>query len=181
MSVPNTATLHSVNKTEVTESQVADVIIQGNLCSYQIGLKFGISPTKVREIGQKYMGIKEYAHKENLLVEELQKTIALYVLTGKPKSYILKECGISNYAFDQLSNSFIGNNGLSAEQITRVVDDNDCDYELNEDAIDDIAPVLKSVSLKYLDFELNYTTEADPEESIIAICKFLIGGNGDTA
>ena len=47
MSVPNTASLHSVNKTEVTESQVADVIIQGNLCSFQIGL----------EIGQKYMGI----------------------------------------------------------------------------------------------------------------------------
>ena len=81
-------------------------------------------------------------------------------------------CSISTFAVRQLSVDIEGHlDEIVPIGITSVIDDDDAIAD------SDTSSTLKQVSIKYMGLELSYTTENDPEQHILELCKLLVGGN----
>lgn len=167
---PNVSSV--INK-NITESDIAKAIMDTEQSSYQIGLKFGVAPNVVQQIGANYLGKQQYHIKEEAATERLKRRIALMLKDGIDINSIANLCSISTFAVRQLSVDIEGHlDEIVPIGITSVIDDDD-------DAIadSDTSSTLKQVSIKYMGLELSYTTENDPEQHILELCKLLVGGN----
>ena len=167
---PNVSSV--INK-KITESDIAKAIMDTEQSSYQIGLKFGVAPNVVQQIGANYLGKQQYHIKEEAATERLKRRIALMLKDGIDINSIANLCSISTFAVRQLSVDIEGHlDEIVPIGITSVIDDDD-------DAIadSDTSSTLKQVSIKYMGLELSYTTENDPEQHILELCKLLVGGN----
>ena len=71
--------------------------------SYQIGLKFGVAPNVVQQIGANYLGKQQYHIKEEAATERLKRRIALMLKDGIDINSIANLCSISTFAVRQLS------------------------------------------------------------------------------
>lgn len=165
---PNVSSV--INK-NITESDIAKAIMDTEQSSYQIGLKFGVAPNVVQQIGANYLGKQQYHIKEEAATERLKRRIALMLKDGIDINSIANLCSISTFAVRQLSVDIEGHlDEIVPIGITSVIDD---------DAIadSDTSSTLKQVSIKYMGLELSYTTENDPEQHILELCKLLVGGN----
>lgn len=165
---PNVSSV--INK-NITESDIAKAILDTEQSSYQIGLKFGVAPNVVQQIGANYLGKQQYHIKEEAATERLKRRIALMLKDGIDINSIANLCSISTFAVRQLSVDIEGHlDEIVPIGITSVIDD---------DAIadSDTSSTLKQVSIKYMGLELSYTTENDPEQHILELCKLLVGGN----
>ena len=165
---PNVSSV--INK-NITESDIAKAIMDTEQSSYQIGLKFGVAPNVVQQIGANYLGKQQYHIKEEAATERLKRRIALMLKDGIDINSIANLCSISTFAVRQLSVDIEGHlDEIVPIGITSVIDD---------DAIadSDSGSTLKQVSIKYMGLELSYTTENDPEQHILELCKLLVGGN----
>ena len=167
---PNVSSV--INK-NITESDIAKAIMDTEQSSYQIGLKFGVAPNVVQQIGANYLGKQQYHIKEEAATERLKRRIALMLKDGIDINSIANLCSISTFAVRQLSVDIEGHlDEIVPIGITSVIDDDD-------DAIadSDTSSTLKQVSIKYMGLELSFTTENDPEQHILELCKLLVGGN----
>lgn len=167
---PNVSSV--INK-NITESDIAKAIMDTEQSSYQIGLKFGVAPNVVQQIGANYLGKQQYHIKEEAATERLKRRIALMLKDGIDINSIANLCSISTFSVRQLSVDIEGHlDEIVPIGITSVIDDDD-------DAIadSDTSSTLKQVSIKYMGLELSYTTENDPEQHILELCKLLVGGN----
>lgn len=165
---PNVSSV--INK-NITESDIAKAIMDTEQSSYQIGLKFGVAPNVVQQIGANYLGKQQYHIKEEAATERLKRRIALMLKDGIDINSIANLCSISTFAVRQLSVDIEGHlDEIVPIGITSVIDD---------DAIadSDTGSTLKQVSIRYMGLELSYTTENDPEQHILELCKLLVGGN----
>ena len=166
---PNVSSV--INK-NITEFDIAKAIMDTEQSSYQIGLKFGVAPNVVQQIGANYLGKQQYHIKEEAATERLKRRIALMLKDGIDINSIANLCSISTFAVRQLSVDIEGHlDEIVPIGITSVIDD--------DDAIADseTGSTLKQVSIKYMGLELSYTTENDPEQHILELCKLLVGGN----
>lgn len=166
---PNVSSV--INK-NITESDIAKAIMDTEQSSYQIGLKFGIAPNVVQQIGANYLGKQQYHIKEEAATERLKRRIALMLKDGIDINSIANLCSISTFAVRQLSVDIEGHlDEIVPIGITSVIDDDDAIAD------SDTSSTLKQVSIKYMGLELSYTTENDPEQHILELCKLLVGGN----
>lgn len=166
---PNVSSV--INK-NITESDIAKAIMDTEQSSYQIGLKFGVAPNVVQQIGANYLGKQQYHIKEEAATERLKRRIALMLKDGIDINSIANLCSISTFAVRQLSVDIEGHlDEIVPIGITSVIDDDD------DIADSDTSSTLKQVSIKYMGLELSYTTENDPEQHILELCKLLVGGN----
>lgn len=164
---PNVSSV--INK-NITESDIA--IMDTEQSSYQIGLKFGVAPNVVQQIGANYLGKQQYHIKEEAATERLKRRIALMLKDGIDINSIANLCSISTFAVRQLSVDIEGHlDEIVPIGITSVIDDDDAIAD------SDTSSTLKQVSIKYMGLELSYTTENDPEQHILELCKLLVGGN----
>lgn len=169
---PNVSSV--INK-NITESDIAKAIMDTEQSSYQIGLKFGVAPNVVQQIGANYLGKQQYHIKEEAATERLKRRIALMLKDGIDINSIANLCSISTFAVRQLSVDIEGHlDEIVPIGITSVIDDDDDDDAI---ADSDTSSTLKQVSIKYMGLELSYTTENDPEQHILELCKLLVGGN----
>ena len=161
----------AINK-NITESDIAKAIMDTEQSSYQIGLKFGVAPNVVQQIGANYLGKQQYHIKEEAATERLKRRIALMLKDGIDINSIANLCSISTFAVRQLSVDIEGHlDEIVPIGITSVIDDDDAIAD------SDASSTLKQVSIKYMGLELSYTTENDPEQHILELCKLLVGGN----
>lgn len=161
----------AINK-NITESDIAKAIMDTEQSSYQIGLKFGVAPNVVQQIGANYLGKQQYHIKEEAATERLKRRIALMLKDGIDINSIANLCSISTFAVRQLSVDIEGHlDEIVPIGITSVIDDDDAIAD------SDTSSTLKQVSIKYMGLELSYTTENDPEQHILELCKLLVGGN----
>lgn len=168
---PNVSSV--INK-NITESDIAKAIMDTEQSSYQIGLKFGVAPNVVQQIGANYLGKQQYHIKEEAATERLKRRIALMLKDGIDINSIANLCSISTFAVRQLSVDIEGHlDAIVPKGITSVIDDDDDDAIADSDT----GSTLKQVSIKYMGLELSYTTENDPEQHILELCKLLVGGN----
>lgn len=166
---PNVSSV--INK-KITESDIAKAIMDTEQSSYQIGLKFGVAPNVVQQIGANYLGKQQYHIKEEAATERLKRRIALMLKDGIDINSIANLCSISTFAVRQLSVDIEGHlDEIVPIGITSVIDDDDAIAD------SDTSSTLKQVSIKYMGLELSYTTENDPEQHILELCKLLVGGN----
>lgn len=166
---PNVSSV--INK-NITESDIAKAIMDTEQSSYQIGLKFGVAPNVVQQIGANYLGKQQYHIKEEAATERLKRRIALMLKDGIDINSIANLCSISTFAVRQLSVDIEGHlDEIVPIGITSVIDDDDAIAD------SDTRSTLKQVSIKYMGLELSYTTENDPEQHILELCKLLVGGN----
>lgn len=166
---PNVSSV--INK-NITESDIAKAIMDTEQSSYQIGLKFGVAPNVVQQIGANYLGKQQYHLKEEAATERLKRRIALMLKDGIDINSIANLCSISTFAVRQLSVDIEGHlDAIVPKGITSVIDDD------GAIADSDTSSTLKQVSIKYMGLELSYTTENDPEQHILELCKLLVGGN----
>mgnify|MGYP000398440758 CR=1 FL=1 len=166
---PNVSSV--INK-NITESDIAKAIMDTEQSSYQIGLKFGVAPNVVQQIGANYLGKQQYHIKEEAATERLKRRIALMLKDGIDINSIANLCSISTFAVRQLSVDIEGHlDEIVPIGITSVIDDDDAIAD------SDTSSTLKQVSIKYMGLELSYTTENDPEQHILELCKLLVGGN----
>lgn len=166
---PNVSSV--INK-NITESDIAKAIMDTEQSSYQIGLKFGVAPNVVQQIGANYLGKQQYHIKEEAATERLKRRIAFMLKDGIDINSIANLCSISTFAVRQLSVDIEGHlDEIVPIGITSVIDDDDAIAD------SDTSSTLKQVSIKYMGLELSYTTENDPEQHILELCKLLVGGN----
>lgn len=166
---PNVSSV--INK-NITESDIAKAIMDTEQSSYQIGLKFGVAPNVVQQIGANYLGKQQYHIKEEAATERLKRRIALMLKDGIDINSIANLCSISTFAVRQLSADIEGHlDEIVPIGITSVIDDDDAIAD------SDTSSTLKQVSIKYMGLELSYTTENDPEQHILELCKLLVGDN----
>lgn len=166
---PNVSSV--INK-NITESDIAKAIMDTEQSSYQIGLKFGVAPNVVQQIGANYLGKQQYHIKEEAATERLKRRIALMLKDGIDINSIANLCSISTFTVRQLSVDIEGHlDEIVPIGITSVIDDDDAIAD------SDTSSTLKQVSIKYMGLELSYTTENDPEQHILELCKLLVGGN----
>ena len=166
---PNVSSV--INK-NITESDIAKAIMDTEQSSYQIGLKFGVAPNVVQQIGANYLGKQQYHIKEEAATERLKRRIALMLKDGIDINSIANLCSISTFAVRQLSVDIEGHlDEIVPIGITSVIDDDDAIAD------SDTSSTLKQVSIKYMGLELSYTTQNDPEQHILELCKLLVGGN----
>lgn len=166
---PNVSSV--INK-KITESDIAKAIMDTEQSSYQIGLKFGVAPNVVQQIGANYLGKQQYHIKEEAATERLKRRIVLMLKDGIDINSIANLCSISTFAVRQLSVDIEGHlDEIVPIGITSVIDDDDAIAD------SDTSSTLKQVSIKYMGLELSYTTENDPEQHILELCKLLVGGN----
>lgn len=166
---PNVSSV--INK-NITEFDIAKAIMDTEQSSYQIGLKFGVAPNVVQQIGANYLGKQQYHIKEEAATERLKRRIALMLKDGIDINSIANLCSISTFTVRQLSVDIEGHlDEIVPIGITSVIDDDDAIAD------SDTSSTLKQVSIKYMGLELSYTTENDPEQHILELCKLLVGGN----
>ena len=171
MGVKNETPVASCKRQGVTEDILMGAVINSGLSSFQIGFMYGVAPSYVCSLAIKNLGEDAFCSMEKEALARLRSKIGELLLAGRSQSEAARECGISGHAFRQLSI-------MQAESFTRatdgiyVVDDDEDQHEEYE--LPDMGA--NRINLKYLDFEISYTTSKEPEESILSICRFLIGG-----
>lgn len=168
MGVKNDAAVPSCKRHNVTEDVLMGAVINSGLCSFQIGFMYGVAPSYICSLAIKNLGEAAFCSLEKEALARLRSKIGELLLAGRSQNEAARECGISSHSFRQLAEMQEVNSGRTASVC--IVDDDEDDYELPDTGAN-------RISLKYLDFEISYTTGKDPEESILSICRFLIGGS----